>query len=79
MKRLAILGILVAAVAASPTYAADGDWDPKACVKRCLKVVKEDVEERIKEGRLEKHENKVKDGKVNMQEVKRVCQNICEG
>ena len=79
MKRLTFLGILVATFATSPTYAADGEWDPKACMKRCLKVVKEDMEERIKEGNLEKHENKLKDGKVNMQEVKRVCQNICEG
>ena len=79
MKQLAILGMLAAAFATSPTYAADGEWDPKACMKRCLKVVKEDMEERIKEGNLEKHENKVKNGKVDMQEVKRTCQTICEG
>ncbi|OYT92443.1 MAG: hypothetical protein CFE43_08310 [Burkholderiales bacterium PBB3] len=54
MKRLAILGIVVAAFATVPTYAADGDWDPKACMKRCVKVIKEDMEDRIKEGRLEK-------------------------
>lgn len=77
MKRLTILGMLMAAFAVSPTFAADGEWDPKACMKRCLKIVKEDMEEKMKEGKLEKNENKVKNGKVDMPEVKRTCEFIC--
>lgn len=74
MKQLAMLGVLVVAFSAPPVHA---EFDVKRCMRKCVKLEKEKREDKDKEDRGDKEDSKGKDQKVNLQEVKQVCESIC--
>ena len=77
MKKLVTILMALGALAALPVHAQDAPFDSKACMKRCLKVLKEDMDEKNKESKADKEENKGKEEKLDLKEIKRRCGIVC--
>ena len=76
MKKFAILGALVLAFAALPAHA---EFDVKGCMKKCTKAFQDKPKKQDTEDQAEKEDKKGKDDKRTSYEVRKLCEDICQG
>lgn len=76
MKNISVLGALALAFAALPAHA---EFDVKRCMQKCTKYEKEKANNKEKEDQVEKEESKGKNEKKSSQEIRRTCEDICQG